>query len=93
METSTMMRALYASGHIVDLILALVAVEFVILAWRRRSPRPASALIDIALTVAPGVCLLLALRAALTGAPWPLVAAWLAAALPVHIADLIRRRV
>jgi hypothetical protein len=87
-----MMRALYASGHIVDLILALVAVEFVILAWRRRSPRPASALIDIALAIAPGVCLLLALRAALTGAPWTHVAVWLAAALPVHLADMVRRR-
>jgi len=93
METSAMMRALYASGHVIDLVLVLVAVEFAVLAWRRRSPRPGAAAIDTALALAPGVCLLLALRAALTGAPWTHVAAWLAAALPVHVADLIRRRV
>jgi hypothetical protein len=87
-----MMRDLYASGHVIDAILLLVALEFAVLAWRRRrAARPAAAIADIALALAPGACLLLALRAALTGAPWTLIAAWLAAALPFHIADLIRR--
>jgi len=36
--------------------------------------------------------MLLAVRAALTGAPWYHVSFWLAASLPVHLADLRRRR-
>ena len=38
-----------------------------------------------------GAFLLLALRAALTGAPWPSIAIWLLAALIAHLADLVRR--
>ena len=49
-------------------------------------------MIDLVLAFAPGACLLLALRAALTGAGWPWIAAALAASFPFHIADLIRRR-
>jgi hypothetical protein len=36
----------------------------------------------------PGACLLLALRAALTGAASTVILAWLAAALVTHLADL-----
>jgi hypothetical protein len=34
---------------------------------------------------------LLALRAALTGANWMMIALWLALSLPAHLADLWRR--
>jgi hypothetical protein len=88
-----MIHALFTSGRAIDLILVLVAVEFAALAWRRRrGASPGAAILDIALWLAPGVCLLMALRCALTGAPWTFVWAWLAASLPVHVADLIRRR-
>ena len=77
----------FASGHAVDLVLAVVAAEFVVLSVRRRGP-----MLDRVLALAPGVCLLLALRGALTGAGWPWVALALAASFPFHIADLSRRR-
>ncbi len=35
---------------------------------------------------------MLALRAALTGAPWPSVALWMLAGLAAHVADLVLRR-
>jgi hypothetical protein len=41
--------------------------------------------------LAAGACLLLALRAALTGASWPPVAAWLLAALLANLVDLAER--
>ncbi len=87
-----MIQALFTSGRAIDLILAVVAVEFAVLAWRRRSSHPGAAILDLVFWLAPGVCLLLALRCALTGRPWTFVWAWLAAALPVHVADMIRRR-
>ncbi|MBV8971892.1 MAG: hypothetical protein JO290_06325 [Sphingomonadaceae bacterium] len=61
-------------------------VEMVVLAARKRQT-PAT----VVLAFLPGVLILLALRAALTGAGWSVVAAWLAASFPAHLADLRRR--
>ena len=80
------MTALFASGHAVDVVLAVMLVEMALLIGRGR--RPAA---TVALAFAPGVLILLALRAALTGAGWPWVAAALAASFPAHLADLRRR--
>jgi hypothetical protein len=85
------MSEFVASGRIVDLVLAVVAIEAALLfALRRRlgrGPRPA----DILAMLLPGVCLMLALRAALTGAWWGAIAVALAAAFLAHLADLSRR--
>lgn len=80
------MSGLFASGNVVDLILAIIALEAAFLLARTRL-RP----LDIALALGPGVCLLLALRSALTGADWRWTAAALAASFPLHLLDLIRR--
>ena len=82
------MAAFFASGHAVDFVLLVIAVEFAVLSLRRAG---ANAL-DRVLALMPGVCMLLALRAALTGAPWPWIAAALAASFPFHLWDLVRRR-
>lgn len=50
------------------------------------------ALSDAVLRLLPGALMLLALRAALTGAGWPWVAAALLLSFPAHLADLARRR-
>jgi len=85
------MSALFASGRIIDAILALVALEAVALAaWRWRTGRglPPAAL---AANLCAGAALLLALRAALTGAAWSIVAVWLLAGLAAHAMDLRAR--
>lgn len=85
------LEALFASGRIIDLILVLVLVEAVLLAlWPRL--RGSMSLIDIAGFLLPGVMLMLAVRAALVGAPYTLTAAVLAAAFVFHILDVARRR-
>ena len=72
------MDRLFASGRIVDLILALVALEALgLLAYHRRTgrgPAPADALSNLL----SGACLMLALRGALVGAWW----GWVRAAAP-----------
>jgi hypothetical protein len=79
------MRWFFASGHAVDLILAILALEF---AWLvRRGWRPGDAL----LRLGPGALMLLALRGALTGAEWWWVTLPLALSFPVHLMDLARR--
>ena len=85
------MSALFASGRIVDLILLLVLAEAAaLLALHRatgRGPPPAALLPNLA----AGACLLLALRAGLRGATWPVVAACLLGSLVAHLADLRSR--
>jgi len=85
------MQQLVASGRIVDLILVLVAVEVVVLGYiraRRGSGIEWRALLPNLLA---GAALLLALRAAITGAAWPWIAVWLAVAGLAHVADLRTR--
>lgn len=80
-----MMEWLFASGHAVDIVLAVLAIEAI---WLRAKGRSA---IDIALLMLPAVAILLALRAALVGADWPWIAVPLALSFPVHLADLKSR--
>lgn len=76
----------FASGRIVDGILLLVALEALVLAWlSRRGGPPMAALLA---NLASGAALMLALRAALVGAGWVAVAAWMLAGLLAHLVDL-----
>jgi len=84
------MSDFFESGRVVDLILAVMAVEFIFLMARGGSPKLVKAG-RLLLAFAPGICLLLALRAALTDAGWIWIAMWLAASFPFHIADLVVR--
>jgi hypothetical protein len=79
------LASFFASGRAADLVLAVLAIEAVLL---MRAGRRA---IDVALLLLPGACMMLALRAALVGADWPWIALALAASFPVHLADLFRR--
>ena len=85
------MDELFRSPHLVDLILAVVTAEFaaVTLLWRRRgrgvSPR------TLLPNLLAGAFLLLALRCALTQAPWFFLAACLAASGVANAADLRQR--
>jgi hypothetical protein len=82
---------LFASGRFVDVILALVAVEWLVLAaYRRRTGRGIAAA-DLLPNLLAGAFLLLALRAALSGAGRPWITGALLAALCAHFVDLGRR--
>jgi hypothetical protein len=85
------MAELFASGHIIDLILVLVAVEVAALALWRRWSGNGPGLGAMAANLASGACLLLAVRAALVGAAWEWVAVALLGSLLAHAADLYGR--
>ncbi|MBJ6123005.1 hypothetical protein [Sphingomonas mollis] len=78
---------LFASGHAVDIVLAVIAVELIWLVagrgWR---------MTDALLRLGPGVLMLVALRFALTGHDWRWIMTALLSSFPVHLADLMRRR-
>lgn len=75
-------------GGLVEAILALVALEAVLLAVVLRRMGRGAALPGLFATLLSGAALLLALRAALIGADAVWIGAWLAAALVAHLADL-----
>ncbi|MCJ2123337.1 hypothetical protein [Methylobacterium sp. J-077] len=80
------MEALFASGRIVDAILALVAAEALLLA--RLARRRGLAVPPLLANLASGAALMLALRAALVGSGWEVVAGWMLAGLAAHLTDL-----
>lgn len=75
-----------ADGRLADFLLAVLVLEaaWLVLARRRSLMGAVSALL-------PGACLVLALRFALTDAPWPWVVLAVTASLPAHLWDLRRR--
>jgi hypothetical protein len=85
------MGNLIASGHIVDVILGLVAVECLVMTIYRRRTGFGIPARDLIANLLSGVCLLLALRCALAGLSWVWIAICLAAALLSHLADLRQR--
>lgn len=84
------MASLFDSGMIADIVIAVMAAEAILLA-AMRSRTGHIRISDIAGMLAAGVFLVLALRAALTGAGWPWIAVFLTAAFAAHVLDLRRQ--
>ena len=80
------MAWLFASGHAIDIVLAVIALEWLVLVGRLRWRG-----LDATLCLLPGAMMLLALRAALTGMGWWWIAALLLGSFPLNLADLARR--
>ncbi len=77
------MAGLFASGMAADIILLVIAGEAV---WLRLSQR--WHIVAILCRLMPGALMMLALRAALTGQGWVLIALPLTLSFPFHLADL-----
>jgi hypothetical protein len=82
------MLRLIENGRLVEWIIGAMVIEAVVLwLWHRR--RGSGPILSEVLTIlASGICLMLALRAALRGEPALQVAIWLGAAGIAHVADL-----
>lgn len=74
------------AGHLVDLVIACILLEAMVLRWRR--PRALSAAMP---SLAAGLALALSLRFALAGAVWPWVWLCMGAAGAAHAVDVARR--
>jgi len=85
------MSGLFASGRIVDLILAFTLLEGLVLAALYRKTGRGVAPADLLGNLASGISLMLALRGALVGAWWGWIGLCLAGSLVAHLVDLRRR--
>lgn len=95
MDAMAFMERLIASGRVVDLVLAVLALELV-LAFLARGQlhaltRGRLSAVQLLVGALPGAAILLALRSALTGGPWQAIAGWLAVSFVLHLADLAAR--
>ena len=80
------MSDFFAGGYAADVALIALALEVIaLIVLRCRMPA------NVITAALPGVCLLLALRASLTGAGWAWVCVWMTLSLPAHLLDLWRR--
>lgn len=85
------LESFVGGGAAIDLVLAVVAAEAVLLSAYRVLTGGGLSLLSICSLLLPGVFLLLALKAALVNAGTTTLAICLVAALLAHMADLARR--
>lgn len=81
----------FASGLVVDVILALMVLQGLALHMLAKMGRQVLPLRDYLFNALPGAGLLLALRSALVDAHWQVIAACLLAALVCHWLELWHR--
>jgi hypothetical protein len=79
------------SGSLTDLALAVIAFEAIVLLVVHRRSGLGLGPLDVAGQLAAGAMLLLALRCAVTGASYLWTLGFVAASLPAHLFDLLRR--
>ena len=84
---------LFVSGLAIDVALAMIALEFLVLCLFGKSGTLGTRAFTLILALGPGACLMLALRAALTQSSLVWVAMFLALSLPLHLTDLARRKI
>lgn len=85
------MADLFASGRLIDLILALVVIEAIALTLVHRLTGTGVAPHDLIGLLLAGAFLLVAVRLALTDADWVWIGFWLGLALCAHLVDLAMR--
>ena len=79
------MAKLIASGRIVDCIAGLMLLEFIAFALLRAKGGRGIPRLELGVSLAAGMALLLALRAALQGLAWQVVSMWLIVGLIAHV--------
>ncbi len=85
------MEEFFRSGLLADVILVVMIAEALLLLAYRNATGRGLAPADLFSMLLAGACLVLALRAVLTGSNWPVVMLFLLAALLAHMFDLYRR--
>lgn len=81
----------FESGMAVDLVLAMVVAEGIILFLAGRAGGRLAAFRGLGWSLASAACLVLALRAAVAGSSWTWMAAGLSGSFAAHLMDLRHR--
>lgn len=79
------------NGHLIDVAIAVIVLELVVLLSLRRKTGTGLRPLDLIGQLSAGVCLLFAVRCAVTGADYRWTLLFLSASFPAHVFDLARR--
>ncbi len=85
------MTELFSTGLIADIMLAFMALEAIVLVLYQHKTGRGFTQFSVFWMLFPGACLVLALRAALTGAAWQWVALAVSVSLIAHLGYLRQR--
>jgi hypothetical protein len=85
------MTGLFSSGRLIDIVMVITLLEGAFLLTLHRTTGLGVAPRDFVLNMASGLCLMLALRLALSGAGWQVSALCLMAAGGLHAVDIYKR--
>lgn len=85
----SILSELFANGHIIDLILAVLVVEWICVSFIYFYKGKGIAPLHFLVHALPGVFVFLGLRAALLGQEWQTIGMFLGISFIAHIADLI----
>lgn len=85
------LQSLITTGRIVDVMLAFVVLEIIVLGLYRRATGDGIPMPKLLVNIGAGTSIMLALRAALTNADWKWIAAWLVCGLLFHSSDIALR--
>ncbi len=86
-----MLQGLVESGRIVDIMLAVIAVEVAVLIGYRIVKKRGLSIASIVLNVGAGGSLMVALKLLYDGASWQIIAAALVASAVFHAGDVVYR--
>ena len=85
------MEQFFSGTGLIDFVIAATLLEWAALAWVWRRKRSGFPPVTLALTLLPGLCLMLAVRSTSLGLPWYSVALLLSAAGITHMIDIRKR--
>lgn len=86
-----LLKSLFQSGAIIDLILVLMVVEVIALIVWRHFVGTGPGILTLLPFLAAGVCLMLAVKFALTDQEWIYIAMALSGAFVFHLTDVVFR--
>ena len=85
------MQTVFSGTGLIDVVIAATLLEWAALSWVWRRKRRGLEPLALALTLLPGLCLMLAVRSTTLGLPWYSVALLLSAAGITHMIDIRKR--
>ena len=85
------MQAFFDSGNVFSMIIAMTILEAVLLLALYGSSRQGIRPLYLIPNLAAGICLMMALRAAVLDQPWTGIAIWLVSALIAHVIEVAAR--
>jgi hypothetical protein len=79
----SLLQTIIENGLVIQIAIGIILIEMIAVLWLRRK-----AGVAVLIGLLPGLCLMIALLASLTGGDWRIIALLMTVSLPFHLIDL-----